>query len=314
MLQALIVSLSHSSNTRKRPRPRRTDRNPTQHRFRPLLEPLEGRLTPSTLGHGLMPVEGPTVHAAQMSHSSEAIAPMDQQTPSAVVDFKNFPANPANGYSVTVEVEASQIYQQKFLIAQGTAPQQVRDLVVASLQSGGWTVTTSGTTAFTVTGWTSPQKTFWTITKIVVSTGQLTADQQPIVSVSANVSKGPEKAAANPPISPPTPWGLSFDPTDETSAMEDNATVQVFLNGTEIDTAVSDGMTAEQVDQAVDTSLEQAGVDAVFSGGTIDFTSINGQAVTNVQADFAPASNSSGLPVDWLGTDISLPTSGSPGT
>ncbi len=311
MFQALVARFSLSANVQGRSRPRRTHGNRIKPRFRPSLEQLEGRLTPSTLGHNLMPVEGPTSQLTRTSQPSLADAPLDQQQapPSAFVDFKNFPANPANGYSVTLEVDASQIYQQKFLIAQGTSPTGVRDLVVSSLQAGGWTATPSGTTAFTVTGWTSPQKTFWTITKIVISTGQLTVGQQPIVSVTANVSQnGPAKAAPNPSQSLPNEWGLSFDPTDETSAMEDNATVQVFINGIEIDTPVSDGMTADQVDQAVETSLQQAGVDADFYGSGMNFTSINGQPVTTVQAEFAPASNSSGLPVDWLGTDISVST------
>ena len=61
-------------------------------------------------------------HTDKPTFPGRCASGQQQAPPSAFVDFKNFPANPANGYSVTVEVDASQIYQQKFLIAQGTSP------------------------------------------------------------------------------------------------------------------------------------------------------------------------------------------------
>ena len=257
------------------------------------------------------------MHAARTIPSSSEVTPFASGAGNAtLINFSTLPAQaPTGGYNFELKLNntGNQPYDQSFRISQGGTPTDVRGLVEASLKSAGWTVAEVGTDSLSITGYTDSTKAFYPITKIVLGAGSLKVGEVPIISGTGGVNNGnaPDKAAApNPSISPPSPWGLSFDPTDETSTMEDNATIQVFLNGTEIDTAVSDGMTAEQVDQAVDASLEQAGVDAVFSGGTINFTSINGQAVTSVQADFAPASNSSGLPVDWLATDISLPAPG----
>jgi hypothetical protein len=260
--------------------------------------------------------------AARTGQSSAEVMPLaTQSSNAAVIDFSPLPAQaPQNGYNFSLKLScsiAAGTYDESFSLSVGMTPTDARGLVEASLKSAGWTVAEVGTTSLSITGYTAPMgNDLSPITKISLGAGNLAAGQVPKIGATGKVNNGnaPDKAAApNISISPPTPWGLSFDPTDETSSMEDNATVQVFLNGTEIDTAVTDGMTADQVDQAVESSLEQAGVDAVLSGGTINFTSIDNQSVTSVQADFASNSNSSGQPVDWLATDISLPAPGSLG-
>jgi hypothetical protein len=144
------------------------------------------------------------------------------------------------------------------------------------------------------------------VQRVQFSTGTLRANQQPVISGTDNVqTQGGSGAKTHAAIS--SPWGLSFDATDDASSVQEDAVLQVFLDGTEVDTDIMAGMSPTDVDQAVTQALDQAGVDAVFSSitNTINFTSLNGVAISTVQVAYASAPSGDN-PVNWLATDITI--------
>jgi hypothetical protein len=185
-------------------------------------------------------------------------------------------------------------------------PTDLRDWVVASMRSAGWTVTPAGAYALRVSRHADVVGPSYVGT---VLWGQQGLPRNATLLVSGN-GRVTIPQPSEPGLIPKEFWTIGFDTTDTAGTIQEDAVVEATVDGVAIDANVTAGMTPTNVAAALYSAMVQAGVtDALLSSyGFITFTlDTAGQYATDVSLQFT---GPDGTPVDWLEMGIGIPWAG----
>lgn len=245
--------------------------------FRPQLEALDGRIVPS--GSGWRPPFVPP--PAQGNPPAFTPAPAV-----GTVDFA--PLQTAGNYTLELKVTGSG-GQTNTVTINNVTPQNAASNAAAVLTQAGWKVTVNGTSIniHSYKDLANPGREKYEKALINKSTG-LKDSEKPRIG-ETKVGQGPAT------------WQLHFASNDNTATLLDDVTANVTVNGVNYSTALTVGMTADDIAEAIADTLNVGGLGVTAAGGVISFTS---STVTDLGLSFETFGSQPAM--NWLDYGVSI--------